>query len=104
MSAATIEKQFVILGRARGNLLLVVVVTAVNLFLAAFDSDLYFLFSASAPYLIFWLAYGFLEGFPEQTIFIVSLALALCVILPYLIYWLFARRRHFFIKMLSSRD
>lgn len=86
--------------RARANLLLVLIFTAVNLFAATF-ADRYFLFSATIPMLFPLSAAEIVaelsaQGAPanEQTLtMIVGLVLGLILTIPYLLCWIFSKKR-----------
>ena len=95
-------------GVARGNLLLVVILTVVNIILCALNANWYMLFSASVPYAVISLASaavyypeesGFLEmGFEpvaDPTSFlIVAVVIALILTVPYLLCWAFSKKHY----------
>ena len=78
---------------ARGNLLLMLIFSAVNVALAAFDADIYFLFSDYLAYMLALTGRVFLEYTGESTYFVVGLALAVLALVPYLLCWIFSKKR-----------
>ena len=89
--------------RSRANLLLVMIFTAINLFSVSFG-DTYFLFSATFPMLFPAGAVGiaadteFLASLgmtPESTstIIIIGLVLGIIMTVPYLLCWIFSKKR-----------
>ena len=89
-----------------GNLLLVIIFSAVNIILLVAKSNTYFLFSAFVPYLV--ADYGmyftgmypeeFYEGmgdfvFLDKSLLYIALAISAVIILLYLLSWIFARKR-----------
>lgn len=91
---------------ARHNILLVVVFTLINIILLVTNSNTYFLFSASIPYVIVdlgmalcgkypaeYYAYG-LEGveFLNDTFFVITLVVAAVFLLLYLLSWIFCKK------------
>ena len=95
-------------GVARGNLLLVVILTVVNIILCALNANWYMLFSASVPYAVIFFASaavyypeesGFLEmGFEPvanpTTFLIVAVVIALILTVPYLLCWAFSKKHY----------
>lgn len=97
MDITTIKQQAVRFNKSRNNLLLITVFTVVNLFLTAFNSDIYLLFSATAPQLVFEIGRGFAEKFQSNTFMITGLVAAFVLVLFYFVCWLLAKRRRGFI-------
>ena len=91
---------------ARMNLLLFIIFSAVNTVLLAAGTNLYFLFSASIPYLIVKIAKlycGLLPAeyygeeyaemvFADKSFFAVSIVIAFLVLAIYFICWLFSKK------------
>jgi len=90
MDTEQIKKQSVIFKRSRGNLLLVVAFTVINLLLMAFGSDFYLLFSATIPSLVYGVAY-------EIGLGAVGLILALVMVAIYLVCYLLSKKYRVFI-------
>ena len=97
------ERQYL---SARANLLLVIIATAVNLLLLVSNSDLYFLFSASIPYYIVTMGMYLCGRFPadaygesgaeliflDNSVFIITLVVAVILILLYLLAWFMSNK------------
>lgn len=91
---------------ARHNILLVVVFTLINIILLVTNSNTYFLFSASIPYVIADLGMalcgkypaeyyaGELDGieFLNDTFFVITLVVAAVFLLLYLLSWIFSKK------------
>ena len=103
-----IERQALVnkFNAARSNLLLLVIFSVVNIFLLATGSGMYFLFSASVPYLITYLGmflcgmfpnefYEGLEGmfFLDKSFFVIMLIISLLILLIYLLCWWFSKKK-----------
>jgi len=78
--------------RARGNLLMVIAFTAINLIMTIVKANFYFLFSATVPQVIFEIGKGLSEEFGNNIFFIVGLVIALVAVLLYLLCWIFSKR------------
>lgn len=78
---------------ARGNLLLMLIFSAVNVALAAFDADTYFLLSNYLAYMQALAGRTFLDLTGESIYFVVGLALAVLTLVPYLLCWIFSKKR-----------
>ena len=92
------ERQYLV---ARSNLLLLIVFTAINLILLVTNANTYFLFSASIPYYIVTMGMYMCGRFPadyyadeiegfiflDNSVFVVTLILAIIIILLYLLAW-----------------
>ncbi len=92
---------------SRMNLLLVVVFTAINLFLLAINADLYFLFSAFIPYFITSIGMFICGRFPEEyyvdgleemifldnSVFVIMLVISLVLTLLYLLAWFMSNKQ-----------
>lgn len=92
--------------KSRMNLLLIVLFTAINLFLLVTNSDSYFLFSAAIPYYMTGLGMLFCGMFPEEyyvdgienyifwdnSYFYVLLAISIVITLLYLLAWLMSNK------------
>ncbi len=97
-----LENQF---KSARGNLLLVVAFTAINIILLVTNSDSYFLFSAYIPYILVSVGMLLCGMFPKEyygqdfaemeffstPVFVVLLVIALIFVALYLIGWIFSK-------------
>ena len=70
---------------ARGNLLLMLIFSAVNVAFAAFGVDIYFLFSDYLAYMLALTGRVFLEYTDEGLYLAVGLAFAVLVLVPYLV-------------------
>ena len=90
MEIEQIKAQSLTFKRARGNLLLVVAFTAINLILMALGSDFYFLFSATIPSFVYTLASELGAG-------LVGLVIALAILALYLVCYLLSKDRRVFI-------
>lgn len=95
---------------ARYNILLVLIFTAVNILLAVTQSNLYFLFSAYIPYALVDLGMLLCGMYPEEfyeafygapyhslefsskVIFVIALAVAVVILVWYLMSWLFTKK------------
>lgn len=91
---------------ARHNLLLVVVFTLINIVLLVTNSNSYFLFSASIPYLIVDLGMAYCGKYPAEyyggdlegleffgdTFFAVTLVIAAVCLLVYLLSWILSKK------------
>ncbi len=101
MDATVLQKRY---NSSRANLLLVVVLTAINLIILATGGDSYFLFSASVPYIItatmmalcgmfppeFYVDWDMSEGFFDQSFFYVALVISVIIVVFYLLCWIFS--------------
>lgn len=77
-------------GSARGNLLLMLGLTVINLVLLAVGSDYMLLFSATVPYLS--LVYGL---YSEMTVLLVAgIAIAVVAMVAYLLCWIFSKKHY----------
>lgn len=97
MDAAEIKKLVLQFNKTRGNLLLVIAFTAVNLFLSAFRADYYLLFSATAPQFIYEVGRSLSQEYQNGAYMTIGLVVAFVVILLYLICWALAKRSRAFI-------
>jgi hypothetical protein len=89
--------------RSRANLLLVLLFTVINLFTVTFG-DSYFLFSATIP-MLFPLGCAGIAADPEfmaemglaaedaTTLMIVGLVIGIVLVIPYLLCWIFSKKR-----------
>lgn len=75
---------------ARHNLLLVIILTAVNLVLLAAGSDSMLLFSATAPYMA--LAFGMISEIP--VVLGIGISLAIIMLVAYALCWLLSKRHY----------
>lgn len=93
---------------SRINLLLAVVFTAINLFLLVINADSYFLFSAFIPYFItsmgmllcgrfpeeYYAASSIeMEGFLDNSVFIILLVISIVITLLYLLSWFLSSKQ-----------
>lgn len=92
--------------RSRGNLLLVVIFTAINLLLLVTNADSYFLFSAFIPYFIATIGMLLCGRFPEEyytgelagmtfldnSVFIILLVISVVLTLLYLLAWILSSK------------
>ncbi len=92
-------------GVARGNLLLTVILTVINIVLSALNASVYLLFSASIPYIIASVGSGLMYdrefaaemGATEEmipVIFTVLLIVGLVLTVPYFLCWLFSKKHY----------
>lgn len=89
---------------SRLNLLVLVIATAVNMFLIMTNTDSYFLFSAFLPYYLTgfgWVACGYLPEdqyqpdqiyFIDSSFFVILLAISIVIVLLYLAAWFFSKK------------
>ena len=91
---------------SRANILLVVIFSAINVFLLVTNSNTYFLFSAYIPFLLADIGMAFCGKYPaeyyegniadydffDEGFFIAVVAIAVAVILLYLLSWLFSKK------------
>ena len=91
---------------ARTNLLLMIVFSAVNILMLTLNSGMYFLFSASVPYLLvdFGMFFcgmypadyytGELSGmeFADKSLFVIVLILSILILGVYLLCWIFSKK------------
>ncbi len=75
---------------ARGNLLLMIAFTVINILLLLFNSDTMFLFSATVPY--FSAAFGKYSEIPA--LFTVGLVIAFITLTLYLLCWIFSKKHY----------
>ena len=61
MDTAVIKQQALKFNRSRNNLLAVVAFTALNLILTAFNANIYLLFSATTPQVVFGIGQSFAD-------------------------------------------
>lgn len=93
---------------ARSNLLFAVIVTLVNIVLIACNSGIYFLFSVYIPYFTALIGAMF-HYYPDEVadligteitpdaatvFFVVCLVVAVLLLVPYLLCWIFSKRHH----------
>ena len=89
----------------KGNLLLVVVFTVINMVLLLTNANTYFLFSAYVPYAVLDLAMFFCGKYPAEyyaeigemqflnsTVFYVAVAVAFVIVLLYFVSWLLIKK------------
>jgi len=84
-----IIRQAVIFGRARGNLLVIVAFTLINLFLSISDSSFSFFFSAFIPSLII----EFALSLGSNTIWMGSIIVAFGIVFAYYLCWMLSKRQ-----------
>ncbi len=88
------------------NILLIIVFTVINVVLLVTNSDRYFLFSAFVPYYLVDLGMYFCGMYPQEyyygiedpqfyskSFFAVTIAIAVVILLVYLLCWIFAKKR-----------
>jgi len=97
MHGNEILKQATNFNRSQSNLLVVVVLTAINLFLFITGSDMQFLFSASIPTVILVVADSFSWMMGEPSIWYGGIALAFGSVGIYLLCWWLSKKRRVFI-------
>jgi len=97
MDAVAIKQQLLRFRGARGTLLLVVVFTTVNLFLAAFGTSFYMLFSATVPQIFLGLGLGLADEFQNNIFLIAGATAAFAGVFLYLLCWSLANRYRVFI-------
>lgn len=86
------EYQENLIKTCRGNLLMVVLITAINLVVLLTGSDSYWLFSASIPYYVVAFGMAF-DGQVIATYTITALVVAGAIIAVYLLAWLLSKKR-----------
>ncbi len=84
LTRADVEGKYI---NARRNLLLMMILTVVNIIVLSIGSDTMLLFSATVPYV----ASIFAIEFGASTI--VSILIGLVLIVPYLLSWIFSKKR-----------
>ncbi len=91
---------------ARGNILLVVILTAINIFLLVTNSNTYFLFSAYIPFALVDLGMFFCGMYPAEyytdilaeteflptEVFAITLAVAIIILVLYVLCWIFSKK------------
>lgn len=77
---------------ARGNLLLMLILTAVNVILLLFDSSTMLLFSATIPYVV--VLFG--VAMEETTAIVFAVSIAALIIVLYLTTWIFSKKKYGF--------
>ena len=92
MDALTIKQQAEKFKRARGNLMLVVIFTAINLLLALLNTGYYFLFSATAPQFIFEICRLVAQELNNNVFTIIGIFSAFLIIALYFIFFLLSKR------------
>jgi len=92
MDISTINQQTAKFKKARGNLLMVLVLTVLKLLLSAFNVDINFLFSATAPQIILEFGRSFAEEFQNNLFLGGFLVIAFAVIGLYFMCWIFSKR------------
>jgi len=97
MDIAAIKRQLVKFKGARNNLLLVVAFTIINLFLTAFETGYYFLFSAAVPQAFFEIGQGLADDYQNNAFLITGAILAFIGIAIYLVCWSLSKRYRVFI-------
>ncbi len=75
---------------ARSNLLLMIILTAVNILLFALDANVMLLFSATVPYIVS----GFAIATEIPSLIAVGIGIAVVILLVYLLCWFFSKK-HF---------
>lgn len=84
---------------ARGNLLLLLIFTAINLFLLITQSDTYFLFSAEIPYFFLILGLEFYTQTAEISLLLIFAAVSLLFLAIYFVCWLCSKKHHGFMTV-----
>ena len=78
----------------RYDILLIFIFTVINILLPLLtDSNTFFLFSAEVPYYIFAIGWAMVEGEMLSSI-VYPLVLALLITVPYLLFWIFSKKRY----------
>lgn len=78
---------------ARNSLLMVLLFSVINVVAALANSDYYFLFSASVPYLTALLGVGFAADL-GNTVMIVMGVISVALLVPYLLSWIFSKKKY----------
>ena len=92
MDAIAIQQQLLKFKGARNNLLLVVIFTTINLFLTAFETGFYFLFSATVPQIIFEIGQIIAIDSQNKAFLFGGAIVAFIGIAMYLVCWSLANR------------
>ena len=78
----------------RYDILLIFIFTVINILLPLLtDSSTFFLFAAEVPYYIFAIGWAMVEGEMLSSI-VYPLVLALLITVPYLLFWIFSKKRY----------
>lgn len=80
---------------SRGNLLLMLILTAVNIVLLFFDSSAMLLFSATVPYLV--VLFGI--TLEETAAIVFACSIAAVIIIVYLSAWIFSKKKYGFMVL-----
>ena len=96
MDPAAIKQQALKFNQARGNLLAVIIFTALNLVLTACNANLYLLFSATMPQFVFAIGQGLAQQFESNIFLFIGLVIAVLVLTIYLICWFCSKRKRAF--------
>ena len=100
MDTSSIKKNALTFNRARGNLLLVVAFTLINLILTISNTGWYFLFSATVPILIL-AEFQVLSSYLGGGYWAVGIFLAFLIAALYFVFWLLSKKfRVFFLVAL----
>lgn len=78
---------------ARGNLLLMLLLSALNIVLTACNVDLYFLFSDCLAFLLALTGRVFFDYTGDGSYLAIGVAAAVLVLVPYLLCWIFSKKR-----------
>jgi hypothetical protein len=81
----------------RSNLLAVIVFTAINLILTAFNANISFLFSATLPQVVFEIGKTLDSETGSSIFIIIGLIIAFIIIILYFVFWILAKRVRVFI-------
>jgi hypothetical protein len=97
MDMTAVRQQLLKFRSARNNLLFVVAFTTINLFLTAFETGYYFLFSAAVPQVFFEFGRGLVDDYQNKVFLITGSIAAFVGIVVYLVCWSMANRQRVFI-------
>jgi hypothetical protein len=97
MHADDIKQQAVKFLKARSNLMLVIVLTVINIFIAASGSDIQFLFAAAVPMFIVYIAWVIAFELGNNIALAIGVIIALIGTGSYLLCWFLAKKWRVFI-------
>ena len=87
---AAAERKFAL---ARNTMLLILVFSLINIVSAMANSDYYFLFSASVPYILAVLGVGIAQEL-GNTVMVVMGTIGIALLVPYLLSWIFSKKKY----------
>ena len=88
-----LKHQVINFEKARNNLLAVLVLTVINLILTFFSADIYFLFSAIFPQIIFEIFNNIYIETGDNNSYITGCVASILLTIPYFVFWIFSRTK-----------